>query len=64
MQTIICKKCGCEYGYEIYGDNVPGGKTRETADCPNCGETGYSTMTSQFIAVYRKREDGMFVPAR
>lgn len=58
MTIITCKKCGKTYAYEVWGTVYPGGKERETADCPYCGETGYSEMTSQCISVYKVDEDG------
>lgn len=56
MNIIKCKKCGKEYGYKVYGNEYPGGKELETADCPYCGETGYSEITSQCISVYKLKE--------
>ena len=58
MTIITCKKCGKTYAYEVWGTVYPGGKEHETADCPYCGETGYSEMTSQCISVYKVDEDG------
>ena len=58
MTIITFKKCGKTYAYEVWGTVYPGGKERETADCPYCGETGYSEMTSQCISVYKVDEDG------
>ena len=57
MNEIICKKCGMKYGYELCGQVYPGCKDRETADCPYCGETGYSTMTSQILVVTKLEKD-------
>lgn len=51
MNTIICKKCGKKYGYDLVGIVYPGGKDRETAYCPYCGEAGVSRMTSQCFVV-------------
>lgn len=51
MDTIICKKCGAKYEYDLVGMVYPGAKDRETADCPRCGETGISRMTSQHFVV-------------
>lgn len=53
MNIIECSKCGKKYGYELWGTVYPGCKDRETADCPYCGEVGYSEMTSQCISVYK-----------
>jgi len=58
MTIIKCKKCGQEYAYEIWGTATPGGKERETANCPYCGEVGYSEMTSQFISSYKLDSEG------
>ena len=53
MHIIKCKKCGKEFGYDIGGPVYPGGKDREEAICPFCGEIGYSEITSQCISVYK-----------
>lgn len=53
MGIIVCKKCSQKYGYEEWGDIYPGGKDREEAACPYCGEVGYSRMTSGFIRSYK-----------
>lgn len=58
MTIIKCKKCGQEYAYKIWGTVTPGGKERETAKCPYCGEVGYSEMTSQFISSYKLDSEG------
>lgn len=58
MTTVICEKCGKKFAYEHTGNIYPGGKERETADCPYCGETAYSTMTSGFIRVYKVDDNG------
>lgn len=60
MNEIVCKKCGKKYGYELYGTVYPGCKDKETADCPYCGETGYSTMTSQIIVVTKLEKSDIF----
>lgn len=56
MPTTKCKKCGKEFGYEETGNMWPGGKEREYANCPYCGETAFSRMTSGFIYVYKVNE--------
>lgn len=40
-----------KFGYELVGTVYPGGKDRETANCPYCGETAASRMTSQTFYV-------------
>lgn len=49
MQKVVCKKCGKRFEYGLTGPTYPGGKDREYADCPYCGETAFSTMTSQIM---------------
>lgn len=58
MTIINCKKCGKPFAYDVWGAAYPGGKDRENADCPYCGETGYSEVTSQCISVYKVNENG------
>lgn len=58
MTIIECRKCGMKYAYEVWGAVYPGGKERETANCPYCGEVGHSEMTSQFISSYKLNPDG------
>lgn len=53
MHIIKCKKCGKEFGYNIWGSVYPGGKDWEEAACPFCGKIGYSEITSQCISVYK-----------
>lgn len=57
MNITECKKCGKKFGYTETGNIWPGGKDREYADCPYCGETAFSRMTSGFINVYKLEED-------
>lgn len=57
METVICKKCGKKFGYGLVGIVYPGGKDRETADCPYCGETVASIMTSQTFYVEKMEDD-------
>lgn len=58
MTIITCKKCGMKYAYEIWGTVYPGGKDRESAVFPYCGEVGFSKMTSQNISSYKLDKDG------
>ena len=58
MINIKCKKCGKEYVFEVVGSVYPGAKELETANCPYCGEVGYSKMTSQSIYSYELDENG------
>lgn len=56
MYVVKCKKCGRKYGYRLSGQVVPGGKERETAFCPYCGEEGPSEVTSLILTVYKLDE--------
>lgn len=58
MVFIECKKCGNKFAYELTGANYPGGKERETADCPYCGEIAHSEMTSGTFRSYKLDLDG------
>lgn len=57
MDIITRKKCGKQYAYEIL-ETLYSGKERETANCPYCGEVGYSEMTSQNISSNKLDQDG------
>ena len=49
MEKVKCKKCNKLFAYKLQGDVYPGGKFDEDIDCPYCGETYGTIMTSQFI---------------
>lgn len=50
---ITCEKCGKRFKCIETGNIWPGELEREEANCPYCGETAFSTMTSGFIHVYK-----------
>jgi len=58
MTIEKCKRCGKEFAYEHTGNSYPGGKEREAANCPYCGEEAYSIMTSGFVYSYKLDKDG------
>lgn len=58
MSRETCKKCGKVFAYEFWGTVYPGGKDREYVDCPYCGETAFSRMTSQCVAIRKLDEQG------
>ena len=58
MTIVTCKKCGMKYAYEFWGAVYPGGKDKEAAVCPYCGEVGFSKMTSQNISSYKLDKNG------
>ncbi len=59
MSNIIkCKKCGQEYDYIECGGGYPGGKDREEALCPYCGEADFSRMTSGYFETYKVDSNG------
>lgn len=56
MNATKCKKCSKEFNYEVTSMNDPGGKDKENIDCPYCGATNGTVMTSGFVYT-RKIED-------
>lgn len=42
-----CKNCGKKVEFGFFGNVYPGGKDREEAICPYCGNILESSMTSQ-----------------
>ena len=57
MTIIECKKCREKFGYEERDDVWPGGKEKENVNCPHCGETALSIMTSGYIQVFKIEEE-------
>jgi DNA-directed RNA polymerase subunit RPC12/RpoP len=53
MNTTTCEKCGKDFEYKITDMNVPGGKEREYINCPYCGESNGSVVTSGLVYSYR-----------
>lgn len=49
MNTEICKNCGKEFRWYEWGGGYPGGKDKESVDCPYCGAANGTVMTSGFI---------------
>lgn len=41
-----CSHCGKSFGWSVVGDVWAGGKDKEDIDCPACGHTAGSVMTS------------------
>lgn len=37
---------------------IPGGKDKEYVDCPYCGETAFTRMTSQNVSMYKLDAQG------
>jgi len=48
--TEKCPNCGVLVAIVEYPMGVPGGKEREEANCPNCGETLFSAMTDGWFS--------------
>ena len=46
---IICIKCKAKFKYYIINDNFPGGKDKESVNCPKCAHFAFSIMTSGII---------------
>ncbi|MDR7239197.1 Zn finger protein HypA/HybF involved in hydrogenase expression [Neobacillus drentensis] len=51
-----CKKCGKEFYFQVTEMNVPGGKEREYINCPHCGETNGSVVTSGVVYIHKIEE--------
>ena len=49
----VCDNCKSEFSWTVRGDVWPGGKERENIDCPYCGNTVGSVMTSGYISVQK-----------
>lgn len=52
-----CKNCGKKVEYKLVGNVYPGGKDREEAICPYCGNILESRMTSQSYYVKGLEDD-------
>lgn len=61
MTIVKCENCGETFAYQHRGDVYPGGKDLESADCPYCGKTAFSLMTSGFIDVYKVDDKGEII---
>jgi transposase-like protein len=57
MNQETCKKCGKDFTYKVTDMGVPGGKDREYIDCPYCGETNGSVVTSGFVYTFKIEEN-------
>jgi DNA-directed RNA polymerase subunit RPC12/RpoP len=57
MDTKTCEKCGNEFFYKITHMQVPGGKDLEDINCPYCGESNGSVVTSGFVYSYKVEEN-------
>lgn len=51
FSDTVCKKCKHKFKWRNYGDVFEGGKTKEGIDCPHCGSTNSSIMTSGYIDI-------------
>lgn len=49
MNIIICKKCKVKFKYYIINDNFPGGKDKESVNCPQCAHPIFFIMTSGIV---------------
>ena len=52
-EKALCDECGSEFSWMVSGDVWPGGKERENINCPYCGNTIGSVMTSGYITVQK-----------
>ena len=58
MNCITCDKCGKKFDYVLVGNVYPGGKDKEYVDCPHCGHTYRTIMTSQNVAITKLDDNG------
>ena len=58
MTIDTCKKCGKKFAYQLTGAGYPGGKDKETVNCPYCGEIAHTEMTSGVFYSYKLDENG------
>lgn len=49
--------CGRPFSVSALGGGVPGGKEREPIDCPHCGHTVRSEMTSAVFRTHALSEE-------
>ncbi len=54
--VITCKKCGGKFTWHEYNGGYPGGKDRESVDCPYCGEEAFTVVISGVVAVEKVEE--------
>lgn len=52
-----CPECSTVFEVIWLGGEVPGGKEREDIDCPNCGETVDTEVTSAVITTRAVTDD-------
>ncbi len=51
--SIECAQCGESFTWTTVGDVWPGGKDKEDINCPACGQTAGTVMTSGRVHVER-----------
>lgn len=58
MEEIIkCPNCGKHFSYGLIGPSYPGGKDKEYVDCPYCGHTYMTIMTSRILVIEGKEPE-------
>lgn len=45
-KLVVCSKCDKKFTYKEVGNIYPGGKTKESINCPYCNSEESSHMTS------------------
>lgn len=53
-EKIKCPNCGNYFSWCLWGEVYPGCKDKEYVDCPHCGETYMTIMTSQYVSVQKE----------
>lgn len=53
-----CQVCGKSFTMEILNAGYPGGKERESIDCPWCGAENSTEVTSGIITTHKVPTEG------
>lgn len=56
--SYTCTACGKNFSISISNAGYPGGKDRESINCPWCGTENGTIITSGIITSYREEKGG------
>lgn len=56
--SYTCTACGKNFSISITNAGYPGGKDRESINCPWCGAENGTKITSGIITSYREEKEG------
>ena len=57
-EIITCTKCGGKFTWHETNGGYPGGKDRESIDCPYCGEEAYTVVISGVVTTQKVEAPG------